>query len=130
VRAPAETKGREHIQPRHGGAERSRGGDLRRRRPLTEADPADAPPADKDVEGGDPQRPEHTVGVASHRRGRRKVAAGEVGRAHGEIPDEGVGERTRKSEELTAAVSSKSKVVRRMTRCHVTTVSCATVPLA
>jgi len=88
VRAPAETKGGEHVQPRHGGAERSRGSDLRRRRPLTEADPAGAPPADKDVEGGDRQRPEHTVGVVTHRRGRRgrsKVAADEVGRAHDEI---------------------------------------------
>jgi hypothetical protein len=91
VRAPAETKGWEHVQPRHGGAERSHGSDLRRRRPLAEADPKGAPPADKNVEGSDSQRPEQTVGVASHRRGRSKVAVDEVGRAHGETLTRGSG---------------------------------------
>lgn len=88
ARYPAESQGGEHVQPRHGGAERSRGGDLRRRRPLGEADPAGAPPADEDVEGGDRQCPEDAVGVAAHRRGRSKVGAGEVGRAHGERHEE------------------------------------------
>ena len=86
MRAPAEAQGGEHVQTRHGDAEHSRGGDLRRRRPLGEADPAGAPPADEDVGGGDGQSPEEAVGVvAAHRRGRREVGAGEVGRAHGEI---------------------------------------------
>jgi len=108
VRDPAEAQGGEHVQPRHGGAEHSRGGDLRRRRPPGEADPAGAPPADEDVGGGDRQRPEEAVGVVpAHRRGRREAGAGEVGRAHGEIlRGIGVGDRQVKGSIFGAGLNS------------------------
>ena len=72
-------RGARTATPRRRSAEHSRGGDLRLQRPLGEADPAGAPPADEDVGGGDRQRPEQAVGVvAAHRRGRhrREIGAG------------------------------------------------------
>lgn len=79
--ARADPEGGERVEPRQGGAERRGGRDLRRRRPLAEADPAGAPPAEEDVEGGERQRPEDAVGVAARRRLSR-LGAGE---AHGEM---------------------------------------------